>query len=78
MYQSCQSGSDFSGRVRTWIFKNCRASIGPDAGAKSRFSVSNMAFAIDGIKRKKKTPCINIAVRNWRDCGWVKLVFFFY
>ena len=38
-------------------------------GVKSRFSVSDRVFAIAGI-----TPCINIAGRNWCDCGWVKLV----
>ena len=28
------------GGVKVWILKNCRASIGLDSGAKSRFSVS--------------------------------------
>ena len=40
-------------RARAWILKNCRASVGPDAGVKSKFSVSNRAFAIAG----KRTPC---------------------
>ena len=43
-------------RVRAWSLKNCRASIGPDAGAKSRFSVSDWVLAI--------ADSINIAVRN--------------
>ena len=52
--QSCQSGSGISGvvgygpglgRARTWVFENCPALIGPNAGAKSRFSVSDRVFA---------------------------------
>ena len=41
----------------------------PDAGAKSRFSANDRVFAI--------ADCINVAVRNWCDCGWAKLIFFF-
>ena len=52
-HQSCQSGSDFSGRARGWIWKNCRASIGQDTGAKSRFSVSDRILMIDGIKQRE-------------------------
>ena len=33
--------------------KNSRASIGPDAGVKLRFSVSNRVFAIAGIKQRE-------------------------
>ena len=40
--QSYPSGSSFSGRVR--ILKHCWASIGQDARAKSRFSVSDSVF----------------------------------
>ena len=40
-----------SGRAR--VLKNCRDSIGPDAGAKSRFLVSDRVFAIDGIMQKE-------------------------
>ena len=40
-------------RGRAWIWKKCRASIGPDAGAKLRFSVSNRVFAIAGIKQRE-------------------------
>ena len=54
-------------RDRVWILKNCRASIGSDAGAKSRFSVSDRVFAI--------ADCINVVIRNWCDCGWLKLIF---
>ena len=43
-----------SGRARGWILKNCRAAIGPDAGAKSRFSVIDRVFAFAGIKRIKQ------------------------
>ena len=39
-------------RVRVWILKKCRVSIGPDAGAKWRFSVSDRVYAIAGIKQK--------------------------
>ena len=39
-----------SGQYRAWILKNCRASIGLDAGAKSRFSMSDRIFSIDEIK----------------------------
>ena len=41
---------------RAWVLQNCLASIGPDAWAKSRFS---MVSAI--------ADRINIAVRNWCD-----------
>ena len=47
-----QSCSGFSGWVRAWISKICRALIGPDLGAKSRFSVSNRVFAIAEIKQR--------------------------
>ena len=50
---SGQSGSGFSGRVCAKILKNFRASIGPDAGAKSRFSVNDRAFEIAGIKQRE-------------------------
>ena len=43
-------GSGGLGPAQAWILKNCRASIGPDVGAKSRFSVNDKVFA-------KKTPC---------------------
>ena len=49
-----------SGRARIWILKNCRASMGPDAGAKLRFAVSDRVFAI--------ADCINIAVCKWCNC----------
>ena len=51
--QSCQSGSGFSSRVQVWILKNYRASIGPDAGAKLRFLVSDRVFTIAEIKLKE-------------------------
>ena len=51
--QSRQLGSGFSGRVWSWILKNCRASIGPDAGKKLRFSVNDRVFAIAGIKQRE-------------------------
>ena len=54
------------------IWKNCRDSIGPDVAAKSRFSVSDGVFAIDGIKQRKHLE--NIAVCDWCECGWVKLI----
>ena len=38
---------------RAWMSKNCRPSIGPDAVAKSRFSVSDRAFVITGIKQRE-------------------------
>ena len=38
-----------SGRAWAWILKYCWASIGPDARAKSIFSVSDRVFAIAGI-----------------------------
>ena len=47
----------FSDRVRIWILKNCRASIGSDAGAKSRFSMSDRVFAIAGIKLREHLNC---------------------
>ena len=60
---SCQSGSGFSsqaagfesrsGRAPAWILKNFRASIELDAGAKLRFSVSDRAFVIAGIKQRE-------------------------
>ena len=62
-----ESGSD---RTRAWILKNCWASAGPEAEAKSILSVSDEVFAIAGIKQ-------NIAVCNWCDCGWLKIIFFF-
>ena len=62
-----------SGSGQAWILKKCRASIGPNAGAKARFSVNDRVFAIARIEQ----PSINIAVCNWSDCGWVKLNFFF-
>ena len=43
-----------SGRAWAWIFKNCQASIGPEAREKSRFSVSDMVFAIAGIKQREQ------------------------
>ena len=70
MVNKCQSGSGFLSWARARISKTCRASIGPDAAAKSIFSVSDMVFTIAG------TPCINNAVRNWCDYGSVKLIFF--
>ena len=51
--QSGQSGSGFSGQVRLWILKNCRASIGSDAKAKSRYLVSDRVFAMDGMKQRE-------------------------
>ena len=39
-----------SGRACAWILKSFRASIGPDARAKLRFSVS---FVIAGIKQRE-------------------------
>ena len=53
-----------SGSGRAWISKNCRASIGLGAGAKSTFSVSDMVFTIAEIKQRKQTSCVNIAVRR--------------
>ena len=50
-------------------FEKFRASIGPDAVEKLKFSMSDMLFAI--------TDCVNMAVRNWCDCEWVKLIFLF-
>ena len=44
------SGSD---RARAWILKNCRASVGQDAKANSRFSESDRVFVIDGIKQRE-------------------------
>ena len=35
-----------SSRVWAWILNNCRASIGPDVGPKSRFSLSDKVFMI--------------------------------
>ena len=34
--------------------KNCLASIGPDVGVKSRFSVCDRVFAIAGIKQRER------------------------
>ena len=51
LHQSCQSGLSGSGRDE--ILKNCRASIEPDAGAKSRFSVSYRVFTMAGIKQRE-------------------------
>ena len=50
MYQSYQLGSGFSGRGQARILKKHRASTGPNAGAKSRFSVSDK---IVGIKQRE-------------------------
>ena len=36
-----------------WDLKSCRASIGPDAGAKSRFFMNDRASAIAGIKQRE-------------------------
>ena len=47
-----QSCSGFSGWVRAWISKICWGLIGPDLGAKARFSVSNRVFAIAEIKQR--------------------------
>ena len=46
-------GLGLFGSGQAWILKNCQASIGPDAGAKSRFSVSVRVFEIDGIKQRE-------------------------
>ena len=59
------SGSGFSGRVPAWILKNCRASIGPVAGAKSRFSVSDRVFAIDGVKQKEHLVASICLQKRW-------------
>ena len=64
------------GRTRIWILKNYRASIGPDVGAKSRFSVSDRIFAIAGIKPRKHLVQILLLIRNWCECARVKLNFF--
>ena len=57
-----QSRSGFSGRTvfdlgsvraQAWILKIYQASIEPDAGAKTRFLVSDRAFVIAGIKQSK-------------------------
>ena len=40
-----------------WILKNCRASIEPDAGAKSRVLMSTRVFAITGIKQREHVNC---------------------
>ena len=53
-----------AGRALTWILINCQASIGQNARAKLRFLVSERVFAI--------AHCINIAVRSWYDCKWVR------
>ena len=42
-----------SRRVRAWILKSCRASIGPGTVAKLKFSVSDGVFTIDGIKQRE-------------------------
>ena len=42
-----------SSLVRAWILKNFRASIGPDPGAKSKFSVSDRVFIIAAIKQRE-------------------------
>ena len=42
-----------SGRAQAWILKICRVSIGPDAVAKSRYSLSDRVFAIAEIKQRK-------------------------
>ena len=49
--QSYQSDLGLSGSVR--ILKNWRASIGPDTGAKSTFSVSDMVFTIAERKQRE-------------------------
>ena len=60
--------------------KNCRASIGSDAGAKSKFSVSDRVFVIAGIKQREHLVA-SISACGWCDCGlWMgqTLFFFFY
>ena len=51
MVQSCQLARAFSVGFGHGFRKNCRASIGLDAGVKSRILGSNRAFAIAGIKQ---------------------------
>ena len=41
------------GPAWAWILKSCRASIEPDARAKSRFSASDRVFAIVGVKQRE-------------------------
>ena len=48
--------------------QNYQASIRPNDGAKIEiFQCGNKA---------KRTPCLNIALCNWCDCEWVKLIFY--
>ena len=42
-----------SGQALGWLLKICRASIGPDAGAKSRFLVSHNVIAIAGMTQRE-------------------------
>ena len=42
-----------SSRARAGNSKNCRVSIGQDAGAELRFLVSDRAFVIAGIKQRE-------------------------
>ena len=55
-----------SGRARAGNLKNCRTSIGPNVGVKSRFSANNFR---DRWNEAKRAPCINVAVCNWCDCA---------
>ena len=45
-----------SGQAQAWSLKNCQVLIEPEAGEKSRFSVSGRVFAI--------TDCMSIADHN--------------
>ena len=59
-----------SGRARAWILKNCLASILPDARAKSRFSVSDKIFAINGIKQREHlvhNRCCSLTGVTWDE-----------
>ena len=59
-----------------WPEPFLRGAVPAPINLKSKFSVSDGAFR-GWWNQTKRTPCINIVVRNWCDCGWVKLIFFF-
>ena len=57
------------------VLKIRRASIGPDAEAKSTLPVSDRTFTIAGIKQTEN-PATCVAMLHRCDCSLVKFIFF--
>ena len=59
--------------VRAWILNDCGASIGPDAGTKSR--VTGFSRLMEQSKECALYKYCCLFEIAWCNCEWVKLIF---